>query len=148
MGPPKLNEKLDRLHRLFFLDSATTQTTKAGRAIAKYLENKPKQREQLGLYTFDEFRAFLKTLGDKENIGDKIEELGATKFRRRFVFDSQSVTLKLGDLSDLRKIGVKWETLVDLDKKTFTLQQLERKKVQTTAIVRYLCDRRESREQD
>jgi hypothetical protein len=147
LGPPRLSEKLDRLHRVFLLDSKNAQTTRAGNAIKKFLKGKPHLQEQLELYTFGEFRAFLKTIGDDKNIGDGIENLGGSEFRQRLTADSQSVTLKLGDLSPLRKIGVKWKKLADLDKKTFTLKQIERKKLQPTPIIRYFCDRKESKEQ-
>jgi hypothetical protein len=145
MGPPMLDEKTSRLHVAYRLKSGNAQTTKAGELIRKYLRDDPRLKEQLGLYTFDELKAFLKTIGVAKSIGDNIAGLGAATFRKRLREDSRYVTLKMSDLDPLRKIGVKWKRLSELDKKKFTLDQLKAKKQQPTLIIRYFCDRRESR---
>lgn len=147
MGPPTLTEKLGRLHRAYFLKEETGQTLRASTLIKKYLKNQPSLREQLHLYTFGEFQAFLRSIGDGDSIGDKIGAMGAADFRKHLTEYSKFVALKLSDLSSLSKIGVKWKSLSDLDKKNFTLRQLEEKRLQPTPVVRYLCDRRESKMQ-
>jgi hypothetical protein len=145
MGPPKLSEKLDRLHRAYFAKKETPQTLKAGALVQQFLKRAPKLREQLQLYTFGEFRAFVKSIGGEHEIGDKVEALGGAEFRKRLTEYSKFVSLKLSDLSPLRKLGVNWTRLTDLDEKEFTLKQLEKKNLEPTPIIRYLCDRRESK---
>lgn len=145
MGPPTLSDKLERLHRAYFAKKETPQTLKAAALVKKFLRGQVKLREQLHLYTFGEFRAFLKSIGGEHEIGDKVEALGAAVFRKRLTEYSKFVSLKLSDLSPLRKIGVNWIKLPELDKKEFTLKQLEQKNLQPTPIVRYFCDRRESK---
>jgi SpoVK/Ycf46/Vps4 family AAA+-type ATPase len=149
MGPPTLKDKLDRLHIACSLDVADPQTTKAGSCIKEYLKDSPDLEDQLALFTFGEYKSFLKTFGAKNTIGDEIERLGQPKFCERLKDYNQYVTLKLDDLSALSKIGVKWNRLAELDKKPFSLKQLENeiKGYQPTAIIRYLCDRKESRDQ-
>jgi hypothetical protein len=143
-GPPKLSEKLNRLHIAYLLPSHTPKTKKAMEKIKEYLEGKPQLQDQLGLYTFDEFKAFLKTFGDQDTIGDKIEESGALEFQSRLEDYSNYVSLKIGDLEPLKEIGFKWKRIASLDKKSFTLKQL---KSEATQIIRYFCDRKESKEQ-
>src|ERR1035437_2862572 len=117
MGPPKLSEKLDRLYRVYGLDDpddhesveAVKQAVKAGKLIKGYLKNARGLRERLSLYTFGEFKTFLKGIGDKKSIGDRIEELGSSKFCQQLRKDSEYVTLKVDDLRPLRK-AVKWST--------------------------------------
>jgi len=146
MGPPKLSEKLDRLHRAYLLESETAQTTEAGKLIKRYLK-KPELLDKLELYTFGEFRAFLKTLGDENAIGDEIKKLGPAKFEQKLDEDSRYVILKTSDLDPLQKIGVTWKRIADLDQAAFTLKQLEDKDLQPTHVIRYFCDRKESKEQ-
>jgi hypothetical protein len=105
------------------------------------------------LYTFNEYNAFLRTiderkdLSDEKGLGNKLKKLGQAEFRTSLRSYSKYVTLKVSDLSPLRKIGVRWTRLAELDKKVFTLKQLEDKKLQLTPIIRYFCDRKESRDQ-
>ena len=149
MGPPILKDKIDRLHVACSLDAADAQTSKAGACLKKYLEDSPELQDQLTLFTFGEYKSFLKTFGSKNTIGDKIEKLGKAKFCKRLRDYNQYVTLKLDDLSVLQEIGVKWNRLAELDKKPFSLKQLadKIKGYQPTPIIRYLCDRKESRDQ-
>jgi len=149
MGPPKLSEKLDRLYVVYGLDAddpESSQAVKAGTMIKRYLKNKPELRDQLSLYTFSEFKAFLRQFGDKKSIGDGVEQVHASEFQRLLRHDSKYVALKLSDLKSLRKI-VKWEKLADLKTKKFTLKQLEKRKMSLSPIIRYLCDWQESKDQ-
>lgn len=147
MGPPKLEEKLANVHKVFGLKAATEQTVKAGTTIREYLIGESTLQQQLGLYTYGEYRALLKSIGKEEKIGDEIAVLGAKEFRDRLKGDNETLTLKLKDLEPLRKLHIRWKTVDDLDRKNFTLKQLEIKRIQPTQIIRYFCDRRESKEQ-
>jgi len=146
MGPPRLDEKLDRLERVYPSDVPREQTTKAGNAIKAYLESVSELRDQLGLFTFGEYKAFLNSIGKPEKIGDAIVKLGATKFRKQLEDYSQYVTLKLDDLEPLRTV-VKWKDLRDLRKKKFTLDVLKDKGVRITDIIRYFNDWQQSKDQ-
>ena len=158
MGPPKLSEKLDRLHRVYLMDVANEHTKKAGEAIKNHLKDKPVLQDQLALYTFGEYKAFLRTFADAEIVDDAVSKLDDTlskivpaKFQEQLNDYSQFVTLKLPDLEPLKKI-VTWTDLADLEKKKFTLRDVEKENVEKenipiTHIVRYFCDRQQSKEQ-
>lgn len=149
MGPPKLSEKLDRLYRVFSLnreDRESAQAIKAGMLIKRYLRKTPELRDRLALYTFGEFKAFLRGIGNKKSIGDRVEQLRASGFRKRLREDSEYVTLNLSDLKPLRKV-VTWRNLDELKRKKFGLEQLKRNRIPVTPIIRYLCDWQRSKEQ-
>jgi hypothetical protein len=148
MGPPTLSEKLDRFHRAYFLDEQTSQTVRASNAVNAYLGDTSEVRDQLELFTFDEFRGFLRNIGDENSIGDEIEKLTAAGFIDSLKKYSEFVTLKLSDLDALpicktfgSKSLAKWKT------KKFILQDLERKGVRISHTIRYLCDLQQSKEQ-
>jgi hypothetical protein len=147
MGPPKLNEKLDRLHVAYFPSPENEQTIKAGGKIREYLMDRPELQEQLELYTFGEFRSFLKTIGDENSIGNGIEKLGKAKFQERLEDNSKYVTLKLRELEPLLK-AFNRKRLAEVMEEPFTLEELEGKGIKVSSpIVRFLCDRKESKEQ-
>jgi len=146
MGPPKLSEKLERLYVLYGLqeaDAESIEAKKAGAAMKRYLRGRTELRDQLSLYTFGEFKAFLRKFGDKKTIGDAIEKLGAAEFQRLLRNDSKYVALRMSDLRVLRGV-VDWKDLTDLKKKKLNRKQLEKK---MNPILRYLCDWQESKEQ-
>jgi hypothetical protein len=147
MGPPTLDEKLDRLHKAYFLDDATNETINAGKLIRKYLKARPMLQDQLALYTFGEYKAFLKSIGNESTIGAKIRDLKQSGFIKALNAYSKYITLKISDLDALKKIGIKWKRISDLDNQKFTLKQIERKNLQKTNVIRYFCDRKETKEQ-
>lgn len=119
MGPPKLSEKLDRLYVVYGLeadDPESSQAIKAGSMIKRYLNKKPELRDQLTLYTFGEFKAFLRQFGGKASIGNHVEQVQASEFQRLLRNNSRYVSLRLSDLTSLRKI-VQWKNLADLKTK-------------------------------
>lgn len=150
MGPPKLREKLDRPYRVFSLndgDPENAELIQAGKLIEEYLKNNPDLRDRLALYTFGEYKTFLKAIGDKKSIRKRLEELKGTAFRKLLKADSEYVTLKLEELGPLRD-ALDWKGgLAELAKKKFNLKELEKKKIPITLVVRFVCDRQESREQ-
>jgi hypothetical protein len=169
MGPPTLKDKTERLHIACSLDVANRQTTKAGVLIRDYLKDSPSLRDKLELFTFGEYKAFLKTIRDlavkkrkkktisgnatkpgKEEemaIGEDIEVLGKETFCSELETFSKFVLLKVDDLSPLKKIRVEWTRIGQLDKRSFTLEQLKKKDIEPTLAIRYFCDRKESRDQ-
>ena len=147
MGPPTVSEKLERLHRVFKLEKETEQTKKAAGLIAEYLKNHPTLRDQFGLFTFGEYKSFLKTIGDPKNIGNAVSVCGAAEFRNRLEAFARYVTLKLDDVEPLRD-GLNWKDLDELRGKfNLTLKEITDKKIPITHMARYLCDWRESKEQ-
>jgi len=153
MGPPKLSEKLDRLHRVYSMDSENEHTKKAGAAIKKYIKDVPEMQDQLALYTFGEYKAFLRTIADAEQVDeavskldDALSRLDPSEFQERVNDYSQYVTLKLAELEPLRKL-VKWKKISGLKKKKFTLKDVEKENIPISPIIRYFCDRQESKEQ-
>jgi len=145
MGPPKLDEKLEKVHRVFGLEDSTGQTRKAGATIRAYLKDDSTLLQQLGLYTFGEYRAFLKTFGKEDQIGDNLVAVGKNEFIERLKGYNETLTLKLSDLEPLKQIGCNWTTVDDLDKQQFSLKQLEEKKLQPTQIIRYYCTEKSRR---
>jgi ATPase family associated with various cellular activities (AAA) len=147
MGPPTLSEKLDRLYQVYSCnDPNGDQAVRAGNLIKEYLSKAPQLRDRLTLYTFGEFQAFVNKIGNKKAIGNQIAKLGPSEFRKLLKDDSEYVTLKLSELRVLDKV-VKGKTLADLHRKKFTLELLLSRKVQIRPIIRYLCDRQQSKEQ-
>lgn len=148
MGPPRLKEKLDRLHLAYRLSSANEQTSKAGKLISEFIKDHPELPEQLELYTYGEFSSFLKRLDDDgEHIGDKIAEMGKPAFEKALSQDSNYVTLRRKDLLPLLK-SYKRESLAEIMEESLTLKGLKARGIDTSIpIIRFLCDRKESKEQ-
>src|SRR5579863_246454 len=146
MGPPRFTDKVDRLHRVYSFDDSNDQTKKAGALIKTYLKAVPELHDQLSLFTFGDYKAFLNTIGKSKVIGDAIAELGPDKFREQLKDYSQYVGLKMADL-DLLKALVEAKNLAQLRRKKFTIELLKTKKVPIYDVVRYLCDWQQSKEQ-
>ncbi len=147
MGPPRLNEKLDRIHRVYFLEASNSQTTKAGGKIRTFLKDTPELRDQLALFTFGEYKAFLNTIGKPETIGKAIADLGSKRFKEQLRDYSQYVMLKLSDLEALRSLDiVKWKDLAELRRKKPIVKKLP-KEIRSSEVVRYLADWQQSKEQ-
>ena len=155
MGPPKLSEKLDRLYVAYGLDpddpeskKAVESAVNAGAKIKQYLKGKQGLQDCLSLYTFGDYKAFIRQFGDnkKKLIGEAVEQMGKTEFLKRLRHDSKYVALKMSDLKALKKL-VGWGTLDELKTKKFTLMQLQKRKMLPNPTIRYMCDWQESREQ-
>lgn len=156
MGPPTLSDKVERLYLAYTWDKdnpGSAQAVRAGMLINKYLSRSPQLRDCLALYTFGEFRAFLNRIDTKKDSIEKgIAGLDPSEFRKLLNEDSEFATLKLSDLKPLAKIRslaklAKGMALADIYKTKITLELLERNKVRILPIIRYLCDRQQSREQ-
>jgi hypothetical protein len=99
MGPPSFGEKLNHL-AVFFADGADqAELDLAKTLLGKYVEATPKSRERLELFTFGEFKSFLKSIGGKKDIGAKLRDMGEPMFRGRLEEYSAYVTLRLEDLA-------------------------------------------------
>lgn len=153
MGPPKLDDKFDRLYALYGLDPDDPDSSnivkdliKTGATIKRYLKTKRELMDQLSLYTFDECKAFFRQFGGMKVLAKTIEQLTAAEFQKRLREDGKYVGLKMSDLRPLKKV-VQWKDLTDLKTKQFTLKQLQKKKIALSPVIRYLCDWQESKSQ-
>ena len=153
MGPPTLEEKCTNIHAFFgkgedgSKDQPTDQTRHAGELIKKYCRGSSWLEQQLSLYTFNEFKSFITGLDSKGKIGDRIKELGSTKFEKAVKDDSVTAGLKWQDLQPLLK-AYHVATLLALDKKPLELGVLKKKKIDLDKpVVKYAFDRQQSRRQ-
>jgi SpoVK/Ycf46/Vps4 family AAA+-type ATPase len=147
MGPPRLSEKLDRIHRMFGYNQANEQTLKASKKFREFLKGKRALQDQLALFTFGEYKTFLNSIGKGEPIGDAAAKLGAKRFKEKLEDYSQYVTLKLSEAVPLRSLDiVTWKNLGDLRKKRLVLKKLP-KELRSSDMIRYLVDWQQSKEQ-
>jgi hypothetical protein len=146
MGPPRLSDKVDRLHRVYSLDAETEQTAKAGSKIKEYLKDAPELQDQLSLFTFGDYKAFLNTIDEPKVIGDAITNLEAATFKEQLKDYSQYVALKLAELEPLRKV-VAWKNLAELRKQKFSIEKLRTDEITISDVIRYFCDWQQSKEQ-
>jgi SpoVK/Ycf46/Vps4 family AAA+-type ATPase len=146
MGPPKLQEKLDRLHVIYKLDKATDNTTKAGRLIDEFLKPDQGLVDQFALLTFGELKEFMKGISKSDTtILSDLTDFGSEKFRNRLAEYSEYVTLRMKELEELQKL-LRKSKLEDLLGEKFSLADLGNN-FNINQTVRYLLDRRQSRVQ-
>lgn len=154
MGPPTLNVKLRHLAAFLGTSYTAKQNRRAAKLIRGFVRHKPDVKLQLELYTFGEFKTFLKTLVVDNDLVGTLEGMTGVDFAEQVQIDSQSVGLKLGDLEPLLEIDdidkyykkkkCRLSSLIDLELKR---NQLRKKKIEMTPIIRYFLDRRESKQQ-
>ncbi len=150
IGPPTLLAKCESIHRFFELDKQTVETETAGKVIREYAAADPWLEDQLSLYTYGEFLSFISGIDDASAIGTTIQGLGKDKFRGLVEEDSKSVSLKMDDLEEMRKIHQlsKWKRLKDFDTTDFSEQEVKDAKIDAKLpAIKYVLDRRQSRRQ-
>ncbi len=154
MGPPTLKEKLNALE--MFVEEKPVEggeeIQKAAKLIQKYCNAKPRTGLQLELYTFGEFRSFVKSLGRSGNdIIAKLKSMDAAQFANRVATDSADVGLRLNDLKPIEEAAKKQLKKGPPAKLAgYDTLDLNRKELESTmnATTRYIFDRRESKQQD
>ncbi len=144
MGPPTLEEKLNRLHLVLRLDSKNKQALKAGQIMRGYLKNEAVAKDKFSLLTFGEYKAFLKQVGKKDTLGNDVEKLTKPEFLRKLEEISEHVTLRVNELPNTGKKKLAGKSLAAMDSLQFSLKDFGNEPSQ---IVRYLCSRKESRDQ-
>jgi SpoVK/Ycf46/Vps4 family AAA+-type ATPase len=142
MGPPKLDEKIDKLHLFFDPIQKSDQLNLAKKRIREYLKNSPTHSDMLELFTFGDFKSFLKRIGDADDIGQKIQDLKKPGFLKAVKDSSKTIGLRYEDLQLLPK-KVRPHTLKEIDK----LKPSILAKLKKTELGRYFRDRRESKRQ-
>ena len=153
MGPPTLEEKCAKFHT-FFDDNE--KVLKAGRLLLEYAQKFPAVADQLALYTFGEFRSFVRNLGAAEAVHENLLELGAAGFWSRVQDDEKSVGLKLSDLKLLNVEGAEerryrsspypWEKVSDLYPADFFEAKIP-KELKLKPSIRYILERQRSKRQ-
>jgi hypothetical protein len=149
MGPPTLSSKCDMVHGFFGLEKSTKETLAAGKAIRSLSKGDNWLEDQLSLFTYGEFGSFLGEIANAEKIGKKLKSFKAKAFKEEVERISQSVSLKMNDLEELRKSpGLKkWKRLVDLDPLVFTEQSIAKKTNPKLPAIKYVLDRKQTRRQ-
>jgi hypothetical protein len=149
MGPPTAQEKIDKLEVFFGDKYNETQINLAKKLINEYIQSSPTAGDQLELLTFGEFKTFLKRIGGKDDIGTKIEAKKKDQFLEDLKKYCEYAILRMDDLGPLQTVlnrGQPFESLSDAYAADFSLKQFKDKE-QITNIIRYLADRRESKDQ-
>jgi hypothetical protein len=149
MGPPTLEEKINRLHVVYKLDKATDVTKSAGKLIAEYLKPDQDLEDQFALLTFGELKEFLKKIGKNAGqIETDLKSLGGEAFRDRLTEYAEYVTLKMKDLTETRKMlrDPKLK-LANLMNDKFSRDDLKSAGIEVNQTVSYLLDYKQSREQ-
>src|SRR5258708_7756842 len=102
MGPPTLEAKCEAIHSFYGkAEEPTLETQRAGKSIRKFCDGDNWLKQQLELYTFDEFQSFITGVAEKSNIGGKIDSLEMKGLIEAVKEDSKSVSLKLDDLEPI-----------------------------------------------
>lgn len=146
MGPPTLDEKIKNLHVFLGERCSESEVKKVAEIIRTYAGKNADIAMQLELYTFGEFRSFIKNLYE---IHKTIEKIGDT-FPQYVTEDSADAGLRI---SELQPINDYVRNTLRQDVPTtltgYDALQIPRKEIkEMTAVVRYILDRQESKQQD
>lgn len=152
MGPPTLDSKCDKLSIVLGVGK---EIEEGGKLLLQYAKASQEVFDQLTLYTFGEFKSFVKRLGNADTIHTELEKLGAEAFHSRVKQDAKSVGLRLTDLNLLKDSDYHslytpspWKQLSDLY--SADLQEAEilnKMKSAPTPAVRYILERKRSKTQ-
>ena len=146
MGPPTLKEKCDSLDKFFKSNEPADQIVAAADTIRRFARADQRLQDQLSLYTYDEFSAFLSGIGDST----AVRNCTAAELKDKEKKFSQGAYLKRADLEKLRKVPrlSNWKKLEDLDEVDFDEKLLKSKHIDVTIpAIKYFLDRKQSRRQ-
>lgn len=150
MGPPTLSEKLASLHVFIKEDGPTTESIEGAKEISARVSGVSEVEFQLELYTFGEFMSLVRTItGGAKDIATKVKSLDPGKFLQLLKEDSKYVGLRIRDLKPLTDYyGRTFNSLKELDGlEELTPGFIQSKKIEVTPVIRYVLDRRESKQQ-
>ena len=149
MGPPTLEEKCGALG--LFLGKGK-QTASGGALLLEYANKFANCYDQLSLYTFGEFKSFVRSIGGPDDFEDNLRKLRSTGLRSKVLSDSETVGIKLKDLRILndRKYSRtwapgNWTRLQDLYSASFNEESIRKIQPNPTPAVRYVIERRKSK---
>jgi len=141
VGPPKLSEKLGHLSAFIQPDVIEqSEQDEIRQEFEKLLKNKERERFQLELLTFSDFKEFLKSLQGTEGLLKTLRAFDENSFANEVRRFSKYATLRLGDLDEAVVIQT-------VNKVALSAEQVGALKGLTHPIAEYLLDRTESRYQ-
>ncbi len=148
MGPPKLCEKIEKL-KLFlklFLNPVPQNDSIEAAKLRLYaiLAKSPPHRDMLELFTFGEFKSFLRLFGKTgSEVCEKLKTCNETNFLEQVDDYSKSIGLKFEDLKLLLKNPTDISPLSKIDKLLIT----DLDKIKGKEIGKYFYERRLSKRQ-
>lgn len=155
MGPPSLDEKIAKLE--VFIDrgdeaespaekeSLAKELAQARDLIKQYYATSGPLEDRLALLTFGEFKTLVNSKLGGTAIGTKLQAMGVKDFKQVVEDFSSYATLKLEDLAPLFKDKPMQENRL-ADAYKLDTKDIEAPSPAST-IIRYLLDRRESKDQ-
>ena len=144
MGPPSLKSKYDDLALFMKSSTAANEVQKCAGLIKQYVQEDPDLGEMLRLFTFGEYKAFIKGIQNKEILSTFLAQ-GLKKFKDRATAASQFNYLRLSDLDQVITT-LNRSTLDDIEAEpNMNFEYLRDKNIKLHPIVRYIADKRQSR---
>jgi hypothetical protein len=144
MGPPKLKDKIDKIKLFFDPPPPANEIELAQRCISEYLSGSPRHRDTLELFTFGDFKSFLKRFGKSgSEICSGLEKCGQNDFFQKVEECSQTVGLNFEDLNLLTKSPNSISPLSKID----SLPIADLDKLKGKDVYNYFRDRRLSKRQ-
>jgi hypothetical protein len=146
VGPPTLSAKVAEFHRFVGEEKSSDITRQAAELLWKHARKTPRIEAQLQLYTFSEFKGFVKRLGkDAKSVETNLQSTSPEEFAAKVDEDSASATLRLRELQTTSKWSFKNTSLTELEQLRISRAKLEKKEIAPNQITRYLLDWKESR---
>jgi hypothetical protein len=144
MGPPRLQSKIDDLW-LFMRDSDKAEVRSCSALLRKLTDESQELAQLLGLFTFGEFKAFLKHVQNGASLSDKLKAMKSSVLKDKAEAANEFCTLRIKDL-DVLKQCFNLSSLKELEEEEkLTYDFLAKNEVKLLPIVRYLADRRQSK---
>lgn len=152
MWPPKNDSKLEKLQKFMVEGTEEDEVEKCMTLIRQYLESEREASERLNLFTFGEFKAFIRNLARTAKLSDELVSLTKVGFLNELIKASEVIGLRKSGLEPLKasipdlerltldELGMNPELTEELKDKLATTRKL-------TPIIRYLIDRRQSKVQ-
>jgi SpoVK/Ycf46/Vps4 family AAA+-type ATPase len=142
MGPPMLEEKITKLSSYFDTKIKDSTAKEVADLLHKYLEGETEANYMLQLFTYGDFKSFLKQFGGADDIVAGLKKEKKQGFISKLNGFSESIGLRY---KDLIKVGEKALDKVDvMDADSFT-KLIDG--IKDTTVGQFLRDRRESRRQ-
>ena len=145
MGPPSLEEKLNKIE-IFYKVTANADITKNAKDLIEgFLKDKVSLKNSLELYTFGDFKSFItqKISPLYSSLVEDLTKLGKDEFNSRVEEFSKYVLLRRSNIPVLENLPLKELMSYDLDK----LKPFITKANTSSEIGRYLLGRLRSRNQ-
>jgi hypothetical protein len=147
MGPPKLKDKIDKIKLFFDPPPIAAKIEMAQKRILKLVESSQRHYDMLELFTFGDFKSFLKRFGKNGNeICSKLQSCKKNDFFREVEQCSQTIGLNFEHLNPLATNPTRISPLSKIDLLPITDLDVIKAK-ETKEIYNYFRDRRLSKRQ-